>query len=402
MYHPEISKPFEIQAGLHLNTVGRMDMIHRSVEQLVAPGGALQEAEPGTRMVRLLGGDAEIARMKETKLTAEKIVYVKQELVSGFVAVASDLGTLGLAQGHVERLIHHIVEYGAQNELELATAGAVEFYKVARHTLGPLWAGYVHEILSTGQGGESYLFAARDATPMKWAAEGLIAGAKERYHLGGATLVHVDWNRWFMGQEDETEDGTKPLSLQHPLMNAFYDQMGFGKGKKVKIVEPGAWGSAANALRKMMPEQDFELFFMFSHMPEYIYGFINEHAPQATEQQMEMINDTAEATPKAYTRPTNLVHQNGIVVADTKDHILPSKMFQLWTWAVNEGALAAGFDHAGGYTPDIAHHVQHIISLSADAAAGKWTGVLPRNTLTWSEGDNWRASWPWGKIPPLY
>jgi hypothetical protein len=150
-----------------------------------------------------------------------------------------------------------------------------------------------------------------------------------------------------------------------------------------------------------MPEQKFELWFMFSHMPEYIYGFLNEHAPNVEEKYFEMINDTAEAVPKSYVRPENLVEREGVVVADLTGKIIDSPYTKIWSWAVNQGAYDAGVRFARGERVDIEEHVQNIIKLSELSAQGKWTGVLPRNTLTWTEGENWRANWKWGKISPL-
>lgn len=351
---------------------------------------------------KLQAKQAEI-NIPHRELTPDRIELIRDLISADFEAVASDLKTFDLAKGHAVRLITHLVNQGAAIEQDILTEGAKEFYKVAKNVLAPLWVAYVHEVFSTGEGKESYLFAARDATPMFWAARGLLASQPDHsYNLVDSQLVHADWNRWFMGQEDETEDGMKPLSMNHPMLARFYNQLGFGNGKLVKIVEPGAWGSAANALKQAFPDQPFELWFMFSHMPERIYGFLNTHASNIDPVHFEMISDTAEAIPKAYVRPTELItNGNGEVVADLSGKVLKSPFMRLWSWAANQGAFDAGkdFDHTTHI--DVIQQVAAIIQLSSQSKQGIWTGVLPRNTLTWTEGDNWKNNWRWGKIPPL-
>lgn len=338
----------------------------------------------------------------------ERVGEIKAKLVDHFISVASDLGTVGsaggettLAQGHIDRLFQKLIQTGATSEKDFIRGGAQEFYKISKDILGPLWTSYVDKVFSNGDGNGVYLFAARDATPIYWASEGILSPSyTQKYPIDNSVRVHVDWNRWFMGQEDETEDH-KALPFTHPLMQTFYRQMGFANGQTVKIVEPGAWGSAANALKTVLPEQKFELNFMFSHMPEHIYGFLNDKIPGMDDKLFEMINDTAEAVPKPYTRPEELVYHNNIVVANLKDHIIESPYMKIWSWAVNQGAYDAGVHFARGEKVDVKGHVEKIIELSKLSQKGIWTGVLPNNTLTWTNGENWRRNWKWGNIPPL-
>lgn len=380
---------------LNLNQPKVVDLIHR----FNGFNPSVDVSSPLNFASKLTNKQTEIV-LPRRDLTSERIELIKDLIAADFEAVASDLKTFDLAKGHADRLISHLISQGAESEQDLLVGGAWEFYNVSKSVLGPLWTAYVHEALLSGQGGESYLFAARDATPMYWAARGLIA-IPHSYKLVDSKLVHADWNRWFMGQEDETEDGIKPLSPDHPMLAKFYKQLGFGDRKVVKIVEPGAWGSAANALRTAMPNQEFELWFMFSHMPDRIYGYLNTHVPHVEPRHFEMINDTAEATPKAYVRPTELTYNgNGEVVADLSGKVLKSPFMRLWSWAVNQGAFDAGKDFSTNPQLDVSKHVAQIIQLSSQSAQGKWTGVLPRNTLTWTEGEAWKANWPWGRIPP--
>ncbi|MFH1863722.1 MAG: hypothetical protein ABIJ85_02300 [bacterium] len=384
--------------------IERIKLIHQIREDIIEPNTFYDESNLESRFLSSLESIQVRSDnyVDSSPLVAEKVDGIKGELVEHFISVASDLGTFDLAKGHIDRLFNHLLADGATSEKDLLREGSVEFYKVSRFVLGPLWSLYVDEVFSNGDGNGVYLFAARDATPIYWAAEGILSSTyKHSYSVENSSFVHVDWNRWFMGQEDETDGGVKPLPFDHPLMKTFYGQMGFGNGQPVKIVEPGAWGSAANALRTIMPEQDFELWFMFSHMPQYIYGFLNSHAPDIDPKYFEMINDTAEAVPKAYRRPTTLTVDKNKVVADLTGKIIESPYIKTWSWAVNQGAYDAGVDFAAGKRINVRDHVQQIIALSKLSQQGQWTGVLPRNTLTWTEGENWKNNWKWGKIPPL-
>ncbi|KKU02642.1 MAG: hypothetical protein UX99_C0007G0056 [Candidatus Amesbacteria bacterium GW2011_GWB1_47_26] len=381
---------------LNLNKPKIVDLIHRfnGFNPTVDVSSPLNfEAKLATKQLEIV--------IPHRELTVERIELIKDLISADFESVASDLKTFDLAKGHANRLISYLTSQGAENEQDLLVGGAQEFYNVSRNVLGPLWTIYVNEALSSGQGGESYLFAARDATPMYWAARGLITSQNCPFKLVDSKLIHADWNRWFMGQEDETEDGQKPMNLSHPMLAQFYRQLGFGNGRPVIIIEPGAWGSAANALKTAMPDQKFELWFMFSHMPNRIYGYLNSHVPGIDPRHFEMINDTAEATPKPYVRPTELTYNgDGAVVADLTGKVLKSPFMRLWSWAVNQGAFDAGKDFSTNPQLDVPKHVAKIVELSSQSAQGKWTGVLPRNTLTWTEGEAWVAKWPWGKIPP--
>jgi hypothetical protein len=342
----------------------------------------------------------EAGRLRNSYLTDENVKTIKNDLTGDFEAVATDLKTNNLAKNHVESLVTKLINDGAKTEYDLLVGGSREFYNVAENVLGPLWSAYVDEVLKSGKGDEIYLFAARDATPMYHAAEGLLS-KPNGYKLDGSGTVHVDWNRWFMGQEDETDSDKKSLPLTHPHMKAFYEQMGFGNGKLIKIVEPGAWGSAANALKTRMPEQPFELWFMFSHMPDKIYGFLNSHAKDVDPKVFEMINDSAEAVPKSYIRPETFVEQGGLIKPDISEKVVSSPYMQVWTKATLVGAYAAGIDYSLGKRVNIKEHVEYLQNLSNKAKQGEWTGILPDHSLTWTEGENWRKNWKWGKIPPL-
>jgi len=157
----------------------------------------------------------------------------------------------------------------------------------------------------------------------------------------------------------------------------------------------------------MMPNQSFELWFLYSHMPNRIYGHLNEKAQGFNPKLFEIINDTGEALPKSYQRPDRLTfvdqeNGNDKVVADITDKTLNSIPMNVWTRAVNQGAYDAGARFAiSGQNPNLADHVRFIEDLREKSMQGEWTGILPHNTLTWTEGENWVKNWPWGKILPL-
>jgi len=387
------------------------NLIHNIPDAIIEPNLFGDESDLSKRFEENLNGIMKRPELMVSSFpcTSEKIEVIKSKLVDHFTSVASDLGTVGsmggevtLAQGHIGRLFQKLIQTGATSEKDFLKGGALEFYKISKYVLGPLWTSYVDKVFSSGDGNGVYLFAARDATPIYWAARGILFPSYTRkYPIDNSKLIHVDWNRWFMGQEDETDDGRKPLPFDHPSMKTFYAQMGFANGQTVKIVEPGAWGSAANAIITVMPNQKFELWFMFSHMPEYIYGFLNNKVPEVDNKYFEMINDTAEAVPKPYIRPETLTEQHNTVVADLNGKIIESPYMKIWSWAVNQGAYDAGIHHARGEKVDVKQHVEWIIELSKYSQKGLWTGVLPNNTMTWTFGENWRKNWKWGKIPPL-
>jgi hypothetical protein len=74
---------------------------------------------------------------------------------------------------------------------------------------------------------------------------------------------------------------------------------------------------------------------------------------------------------------------------------------KVWSWAVNQGAYDAGIHYARGERSDVKQHIEKIIELSKLSQMGRWTGVLPNNTMTWTSGESWRKNWKWGRIPPL-
>lgn len=323
-----------------------------------------------------------------------------EHAVTWFEAFSPDLKSKNLAYRYLQPLVSLMTRKGCKSGYDALQVGNEAFHAVAGELLGPLHVAYVDEVLSTAKSGDILLFAARDATPFYTIAKILLDKFPDKY-AKGFTLVHADWNRWFMGQEDELEAGKKPIPFSDPLLQKFYEQMGFGSGRLMKIVEPGAWGSAANAIKTSMPEQEFELWFLFSHMPDKIYGFLNDKALGFPEKVYEVINDTGEALPKSYLRPDTLVEKGEVVIPEVTDKWIPSQYIQAWAGAAKSGSISAAYQYQGEPI-DIAQHVAELAKLSEVAQKkGVWTGMLPENTQTWTGGEAWKANWPWGEIPPL-
>lgn len=320
---------------------------------------------------------------------------ILDETVGWFEAFASDLKTKNLARRYLEPLIDSYF-----SPETVAHIGAKAFYRVAKDLLGPLHVAYVETVLDTAIPGDTLLFAARDSTPFYWIAKTLLEKSPQKYK-DDFSLVHADWNRWFMGQEDVTDPDKQPLSWGHPLLKKFYSQMGFGTERLVKIVEPGAWGSAAKAVKQNMPDQNFELWFLFSHMPNEIFGFLNHKSPDSPERVYEVINDTGEAQPKFYIRPESLIVNNGLVIPDLAGKWISNPVIQTWAHASKEGSIAAAVEY-GNQKIDVAGHVDYLDFLSKKAYyESVWTGMLPENTETWPDGEIWKNNWSLGKIPPL-
>lgn len=321
------------------------------------------------------------------------------ETVACFEAFASDLKTKDLARRYLKPLINTTLDGCFSADLAIRV-GAKAFYRVAKDQLGPLHVSYVDEVLRTGASGDIFLFAARDSTPFYWIAKTLLETHPQNYP-GGLRLVHADWNRWFMGQEDVTDPDKKPYLWGDPLLERFYSQMGFGQDRLIKIIEPGAWGSAAKAVKQNLPQQQFELWFLFSHMPDKIFGFLNHKAPGLPEEVYEMINDTGEAQPKFYLRPEKLVEVNGLVVPDLSNKLIQNQTVQAWAIASRQGSIDAALQYDNAQI-NVRSHVDYLHYLSHRAKYEfVWTGMLPENTETWPEGNVCKASWSLGKIAPL-
>src|SRR3989337_2886442 len=64
--------------------------------------------------------------LSSERLRDKELGDLKNDLSLKFVSIAPDLGTFGLAKGHVSRLIDHLSAHGVVNERELVKQGSYE------------------------------------------------------------------------------------------------------------------------------------------------------------------------------------------------------------------------------------------------------------------------------------
>lgn len=340
------------------------------------------------------------SEIKKESLSEEEKETMIAELIGLFEAFALDLRSYNLAEKYVKSLFVKLEAEGAKSEVDFILGGAKEFYHLAKDTLGPLSVAYTHAVLKEGEG--LMIFPARDATPYFVIAKTLISLQPGQYPVGIESLKNPFFNRKLWGVEDELDTEDKPLDVKSPLAWQFFQTMGFGKNIVKTFVEQGAWGSLPDMIKTHMPEERFKLYFFFSHLPEVIYGFVNQYG-DFPEEVLETISDTYEALPKAFFRPTRLFSNNGVVDVSLEGKVIENPAIKIWSWAVFQGAADAAKEFAlKGKNLDVTSQIEKVWQLSQRTEKeGVFTGVLPQHTLTWTEGAAWRVNWPWGKIPPL-
>lgn len=322
--------------------------------------------------------------------------------------VAPDLDSYGLAEKYTDSLFKKLTETGASTQKELITAGEKEFYHVGKDVLGPLAVQFVHEVLEQTPRGK-IVFLARDATPFYYVAKALVEEDKKKYAVDSSNLAHETFHRNFWGVNDEqVGKPQKVLTAEDPMVQKLLKQMGFGSDEPVTIVDVGAWGSMVDHLRRELPALDFNLYFFYTHLPEYIYGYTNIHAQAdgrrtpIPDDVLEAIADTWEAFPKYIKRQEQLIEQEGKVLATGDGTVVDSPYLKAWHEAAIKGLEDAAKEFVKkGKTVDPHSELLRLWDLSERAKQGEFTGILPGHTQTWSEGDKWKANWPWGRIPPL-
>ncbi len=157
-------------------------------------------------------------------------------------------------------------------------------------------------------------------------------------------------------------------------------------------------------LKKNFPDSKFNTYFFYTHLPEYIFGFINHYQGNVPSDLLETIADTWEAFPKYFSRPKqeDLVEKDGKAFVDITKRLVDSPFLDAWTNAATQGVIAAAKDFAmHKETINVSKELHKLWKLSQKAKTGEFTGVLPDHTPTWSKGESWIANWPWGKVAPL-
>lgn len=372
-------------------------------DSLKFPVDFLPLAEP------TLGGSFFKTEESETAgepLNLDQIIALQHQFAADLAAVAPDLGSNGLADCYAEQLFRTLINKGATSLEQLVAGGAEEFYMVGRGVLGPLAAAFTDTVLRQVKGGK-VIFPARDATPFFCAARALASLQPDAYRVGPANFQNPVFNRKLWGINDELDSGAGVMLVTHPLVQKLLGQMGFSApDDPVTFVEVGCWGTMVDQLNRAMqqgamPNKSYSVYFLYSHLPE-IYGLLNNHAGTLPESVLERIADTWEAFPKSILRPTQLVEDEGLVKAVLEGKIVNSPFMSLWTQAALQGVVDAAADYvAAGSCLDIHQEILRLQSLSVAAQQGVFTGMLPTHTETWSEGEEWKANWQWGSIPPL-
>lgn len=334
-------------------------------------------------------------------LTEGAFCDTRDQFIADMKKMAPDLGSNDLAQRHGEALFRKLLKYSPGNARDLILAGSLEQYNVGRFVLGPLAVDFVDTVMRNTTSG-SLVFPARDATPFFYTAKALKKLNPDRYCVSEDDMHNPVFNRKLWGVEDELDPVNKVLTVVHPMVQRLLSQIGFAKDRNVTFVETGCWGTMADGLRRDLPDAQFSLHFLFSHMPDRISGFTNEFDNDLEKGVLETIADTWEAFPKPFRRPTKLVEHNGMVKASLEGFDINSQLLPIWTVAALQGVVDAALDFvSSGNRVNTAEEIKRLARLSAIARTGVFTGVLPEHTQTWSGGQDWKDDWRWGKIPPL-
>lgn len=339
-------------------------------------------------------------------LSLDEIGILKNQFATDMEEVAPDLRSNELAQHYADSLFHTLVNNGARTLEQLVMAGSQEFHHVGKYVLGPLAVSFVDAALKDSHG--KAIFPARDATPFFYIAKALKTLDPTTYHLQIDDIQNPVFNRKLWGIEDEQDPENHVLSITNPLVQRLLSQMGFFASNQPKsFIEVGCWGSMVDQLNQAMQEgnipiEEYSVYFLYTHLPNSIYGFMNIYGNNVPESALETIADTWEAFPKFFRRPTKLVEDGGVVKASLEGKLVESPFLQTWTLSALQGVVDAAIDFV--VKKQIINPQDEILrlwELSNRAKSGEFTGILPGHTETWTEGEAWRENWKWGKIPPL-
>lgn len=342
---------------------------------------------------------------KDRILTSGAIDFLRDQFAIDMEVVAADLKSDGLARQYAGSLFKKLVGTGANTLEQLVIAGAQEFHYVGKHVLGPLAVSVVDTVLK-GCNGKA-IFPARDATPFFHIAKTLKKLNPDAYPVAMDDIVNPDFNRTLWGVEDKQDQDPEGevMSISHPLVRKLLSQMGFFSDQPKTFIEVGCWGSMIDKLNEAMAEgnmpiEEYSVYFLYTHLPNNIYGFTNINGVSIPEPVLETIADTWEAFPKFYKKVKKLVEEDGMVKGSRV--LVDSPFLKPWTEAALQGVVDAASDFIyQGQVINPQNELLKLWGLSIQAQAGQFTGVLPRHTETWSKGEEWKANWKWGKVLPL-
>lgn len=337
-------------------------------------------------------------------LTQYEIDTLRTQFANDMVLAAPDLGTHNLADEFAVSLFKSFEVNDEVTLRDIVEKGKEQFYQVGWDTLGPIAVSFVNAVLKESGGGY-IVFPARDATPFYHIAMTLTEQNPELYP-DNLKLCNPVFNRKTWGVDDEQDVNDPVTEVSDPLVQQLLGQVGLRSGEPVTFVEVGAWGSMVNSMKDAMehgtmPKKDFNVYFLFTHMPEYIYGYINKHAGNVGLGSLEAISDSFETLPKYFMRPTELVEKNGLVEASLEGKIINSPLLYEWCQSTLAGFIDAAKGFAGSESDSPESHIAKLKELSKVAQRGYFNGMLPKHTETWSEGEQWKLNWKWGKTLPL-
>lgn len=310
--------------------------------------------------------------------------------VSKLEAVFSKELTVDLAHTYITSLVEKIGGM-TQNPAEFIEKGKALHYTVGKEIYGPLVAGYCQwlsqECQKLGYSGDVF-FALRDAAPLETAA--LISWPHK-----GLNPVGIYANRPLLGVDDEIAPET---SMANGNVLAYFEKKGVHAADKVIWADTGAWGTVIKVLKTtFLKDKELYPFFWYSHNP-YIPGYVNTLLSMAglDDKFGEILNDSMECMfPQKYLRPLQIIEDSTGVV------LIPSNYLAiLWGQAALEGAKAGAVGWQGGISQnEQINELYKLYALSEESKqTGHWTGVLPTNTPTWSQGKEFLTQFSPGLI----
>jgi len=310
----------------------------------------------------------------------------KEEIRSLIEELAHEL-TEELAYQFVESLVREI-----DGDSDWIKSGRELYYRVGRELYGPLLAECIQWVWRRRQeiGNLPVFIVLRDAEPLAVAARNL-----------GLDFTTLYLNRPLFGVFDEIADGNEIEMGKRSasLLPRYLTQIGLLKHDKLILLDSGCWGTVVKVLKeKYMQNKKLYPFFWYSHNL-YIPGFLNQLAAgRIPDKILETINDSLECVfPKRVKRPVTLIGDKNI----TKLMLEPtSTLSQTWGAAALRGVADAARNYSRENRINALETLEHLRKLSQEAKqTGNFTGVLPKNTPTWSKGTDFLADWPKDFLP---
>jgi len=300
-----------------------------------------------------------------------------------------------LADTYVASLIEKLGDPNQGLE-EIVHKGELLHQHVGENIYGPLIAGYIQWVEDKcGEAGHTgpVFFALRDAAPLETAAKVLWNG-KAIYPVG------VYANRPMLMIEDEI---APEWASANGKVVQYLGMLGLAGMEKVVWSDTGAWGTVVKALKVgLLNNADFLPLFWYSHNP-HISGYINSLLPECgiDEKFGEVLNDSLECVfPQPFVRPLDVVQgPAGWQVKLELSCYLSEQWGKAALVGVNNAAHKILVEGGVSHETQI-KSLQNLYHLHEIAKkTGKWTGVLPVNTPTWSNGEEFLNSWPHDLLP---